>query len=133
MKIAKEKIEINLQREEVKKQVEALQGKLKLLGEEKVKISTEEAKQGKVFDLIEKTGERKHLNQIGENYANTLLRERKAYVLVQLKKGPNDEDIEEKVEINGNCIRTPEEDIKWEEEQRELEAQANKKGGKAAP
>jgi len=24
--------------------------------------------------------------------------------------------------VDGNCIRTPEEDIKWEEEQKELEA-----------
>jgi len=31
-------------------------------------------------------------------------------------KGPNDEDIEEKIVIDGACIRTPEEDIKWEEE-----------------
>jgi len=30
--------------------------------------------------------------------------------------------------IDGICIRTPEEDIKWEEEQKELEAMAGKKG-----
>ena len=93
----------------------------------------EEEVKPKVVDLIEKTGERKHLKGSGEAYANTLLRERKAYVLVKLVKGANDEDIEEKVVIDGACIRTPEEDIKWEEEQKELEALANKKGGKGAP
>lgn len=70
----------------------------------------------KVVDLIEKTGERKHLKGSGDAYANSLLRDRKAYVLVQLKKGSHDEDLEEKVVIDGSCIRTPEEDIKWEEE-----------------
>ena len=94
---------------------------------------TEEEAKVKIIDLSEKTGERKHLKASGDAYANTLLRERKAYVLVKLKKGINDEDIEEKVVIDGACIRTPEEDIKWEEEQRELEALANKKGGKGAP
>ena len=39
----------------------------------------------------------------------------------------------ENVVIDGACIRTPEEDIKWEEEQKELEALANKKGGKGGP
>jgi hypothetical protein len=95
-------------------------------------LTDEEAKP-KIVDLIEKTGERKHLKGSGEAYANTLLRERKSYVLVKLSKGANDEDIEEKVIIDGACIRTPEEDIKWEEEQKELEALANKKGGKGAP
>jgi hypothetical protein len=87
----------------------------------------------KIVDLIEKTGEKKNLRGNGEAYANTLLRERKAYVLVQMKKGEKEEDIEEKIVIDGACIRTPEEDIKWEEEQRELEALATKKGGKGAP
>jgi hypothetical protein len=61
------------------------------------------------------------------------LRERKAYVLAQIKKGENDEEIVENIVIDGACIRTPEEDIKWEEEQKEIEANAGKKGGKAAP
>ena len=34
------------------------------------------------------------------------------------------------IKINGAAIRTPDEDIKWEEEQKELEANAPK-GGKA--
>ena len=62
-----------------------------------------------------------------------MLRERKAYVLVKIRKGDHDEEIVENVVIDGACIRTPEEDIKWEEEQKELEAQANKKGGKGQP
>ena len=68
-----------------------------------------------------------------DQYANTFLRERKAYVLVKLTKGQNDEEVVEPVIIDGACIRTPEEDLKWEEEQRELEANANKKGGKNPP
>lgn len=85
-----------------------------------------------MVDLIEKTGERKHLKASGEEYANTLLRDRKAYVLVKVSKGENDEEVIQNIVIDGACIRTPEEDIKWEEEQRELEAMANKKGGKNA-
>ena len=68
-------------------------------------------------------------------YANELLSDRKAYVLIKLKKGENegDPDIEEKIVIDGACIRTPEEDSRWEEEQKESEANAGKKGGKAPP
>jgi hypothetical protein len=60
-----------------------------------------------------------------------LLRERKAYVLVKVSKGATDEDLIEGIVIDGACIRTPEEDIKWDEEQKELElaASKNKKGG----
>ena len=43
---------------------------------------------------------------------NELLRERKAYVLCHIKKGPADEDIVENIVIDGSCMRTPEEDIK---------------------
>ena len=70
-----------------------------------------------------------------DQYANGLLRERKAYVLAKISKGPTDEEVIDNIIIDGACIRTPEEDIKWEEEQKELEAQAaNKgKGGKGAP
>lgn len=84
----------------------------------------EEEARAKVVDLCEKTGERKHLKGSGDQYAHTLLRERKAYVLVQIKKGGanGEEELVENIVIDGACIRTPEEDIKWEEEQRELEA-----------
>ena len=67
-------------------------------------------------------------------YGHGLLRERKAYVLVKVTKGAADEEIIENIVIDGASIRTPEEDIKWEEEQKEIEAQAaNKKGGKGQP
>lgn len=80
------------------------------------------------MDLCEKTGERKHLKNSGDEYANTLLRERKLYVLSQIVKGENDEEKVQNIVIDGACIRTPEEDVKWEIEQKELEAQAAKKG-----
>ena len=53
--------------------------------------------------------------------------------MVKISKGASDEEVIENVVIDGACIRTPEEDIKWEEEQKELEANANKKGGKGPP
>lgn len=62
-----------------------------------------------------------------------LLRERKAYVLCHIKKGPNDEDILENIVIDGSSMRTPEEDVKWHAEQEELAAAAAKGGGKKAP
>ena len=49
-----------------------------------------------------------------------------------MKKNAEDENGEDEpalVSINGAAIRTPDEDIKWEEEQKELEANAPK-GGK---
>lgn len=49
-------------------------------------------------------------------YGNELLRERKAYVLCHIKKGPTDEDVVENIVIDGYCMRTPEEDAKWEQE-----------------
>ncbi len=97
------------------------------------KVLEEESKP-KVIDLCEKTGERKHMKGSADQYANGLLRERKAYVLTKISKGAADEEVIENIVIDGACIRTPEEDLKWEEEQKELEAQAaNKKGGKGAP
>ena len=59
-RVAREKAECNAQIEEIKKQVEALNGKLKLLAEQQAKILAEEGQQ-KVIDLLEKTGERKHM------------------------------------------------------------------------
>lgn len=64
---------------------------------------------------------------------NELLRERKAYVLCHIKKGAADEDIVENIVIDGSCMRTPEEDIKWQAEQEELAAAAAKGGKKAPP
>lgn len=98
-----------------------MNGKLKLLGEQMQKIQEEEGKP-KVVDLCEKTGERKHLKASADQYASSLLRERKAYVLSKIGKGAGDEEVIENIVIDGACIRTPEEDIRWEEEQKELEA-----------
>lgn len=61
------------------------------------------------------------------------LAERRCYHLVEIKP-PGDDGGEEEVKpitINGAAIRTPDEDITWEIEQKELEANAPKatKGG----
>ena len=95
-----------------------------------------EAEQDKVIELSEKGagGERKFMKNSLDEFATELLRERKAYVLGQVKKNENDEEVVEPITIDGACMRTPDEDIKWAEEQAELEALAAKGGkGKAAP
>jgi len=131
--VQREKGEVNAALEEVKKQVEALQAKLKLLAEQVVKIQEEESKP-KVIDLLEKEGTRKNMKASADQYASGLLRERKAYVLAKISKGTGDEEQIDNIVIDGACIRTPEEDIKWEVEQKERDAQAaNAKGGKGAP
>lgn len=69
------------------------------------------------------------------DFANTILAERRCYIFVEMKKNEDDPNAEEEpkmISINGAAIRTPAEDIKWEEEQKELEANAPK-GGKAPP
>lgn len=80
------------------------------------------------MELCERTGERKYLKGALEQNATELLRERKAYVLCQVKRNDADEEVAENIVIDGACIRTPDEDAKWAEEQAELEA-ANAKGG----
>ena len=70
----------------------------------------------KVLDLTEKTGERKNMKGYEGQYATEVLRERKAYVLSKIVKGENEEEEIVNVVIDGACMRTPEEDIKWEEE-----------------
>ena len=56
--------------------------------------------------------------------------DRKCYQFVEIVLNPeSNEDEPKPITINGAAIRTPDEDIKWEEEQRELEANAPK-GGK---
>jgi hypothetical protein len=93
-----------------------------------------ESKRLKVLDLVEKaTSERKFLKKGSREFANTILGERRHYSLVELKKNPEDEAAEEEpvpIKMNGAAVRTPEEDKKWEEEQKELEANPPK-GGKA--
>ena len=62
-----------------------------------------------------------------------MLGERKAYVFGEIKEdGEGGEEEFVPIKINGAACRTPAEDIKWEEEQKELEANAPK-GGKAPP
>ncbi len=98
-----------------------------------VKIQEEENKP-KLIDLCEKEGGRKNMKASADQYATSLLRERKAYVLAKISKGAGDEEQIDNIVIDGACIRTPEEDLRWEDDQKELEAQAaNKKGGKGVP
>jgi hypothetical protein len=92
----------------------------------------EDEKTEKMLDLRTKQDERKFLRNALEERADGLLGPKKAYVLVKLKKNENDEDVHEDIVIDGACIRTPDEDIKWEIQQEELAAQVAK-GGKKAP
>ena len=87
----------------------------------------------KNIELLEKTGERKHMRGSLDLVATELLRDRKAYVLCQVVRNEQDEEETKNIVIDGACMRTPEEDIKWAEEQAELEAAAAKGGKKAAP
>lgn len=93
-----------------------------------------EKQRAKKTDLVEKASdERKWLAKGAREYANTVLGERKCYKFVEIKKNPEDDNADEEphmIKIDGKAIRTPDEDIKWEEEQKELEAAAPK-GGKA--
>ena len=91
------------------------------------------AEKPKFLELCEKTGERKHMRGSLDLNASEMLRERKAYVLCHIIKNENDEDVTENIVIDGACMRTPEEDIKWAEEQAELEAVAAKGAKKAPP
>lgn len=59
-----------------------------------------------------------------------MLGERKCYKFCEIKKNEAEEEEPSMISINGAACRTPAEDIKWEEEQKELEANAPK-GGKA--
>lgn len=123
--------------DEVKVHIDAYLKKVALCQENCAKVTADsEAK--KVVELVEKTGERKHLNNSLDEQANTLLRERKAYVFAQIKRGGahgEGDEIVENVVVDGACIRTPEEDITWAAKQLELEAEAakgTKKGGPPA-
>jgi hypothetical protein len=92
----------------------------------------EESKQPRLIELLEKEGDRKFMRNSLQKYGNEMLRERKAYVLCHIKKGPSDEDLVENIVIDGYCMRTPEEDVKWEQEQKEKEELAAK-GAKKGP
>jgi hypothetical protein len=51
-------------------------------------------------------------NALGDR-AEDMFGAKKAYVLIKIRKDEKDEEICEEVVIDGACIRTPEEDIKW--------------------
>ena len=86
-----------------------------------------------MLELTERTGERKHVRGSLDLSATEILCERKAYVLCQVIRNEADEEVTEKIAIDGACMRTPEEDIAWAEEQAELEAAAAKGSKKAPP
>lgn len=86
-----------------------------------------------MLELTEKAGDRKHVRGSLDLCATEILCERKAYVLCQVLRNEQDEEYTEKIQVDGSCMRTPEEDIKWAEEQAELEAAAAKGGKKAPP
>ena len=106
---------------------------MKLAQEEREKAKNEE-KRKKLLDLLQKdSADRKYLKEGSSEYANTVLGERKAYVFGEIKEDPDGGDEEfVPIKINGAACRTPDEDIKWEEEESAREAAAPK-GGKAAP
>lgn len=74
----------------------------------------EEEKAEKQLDLRTKTDDSKFLRNALEERADAILGPRKAYVLVKIRKNESDEDCSEDIVIDGACIRTPDEDIKWE-------------------
>ena len=74
----------------------------------------EDEKTEKVLDLRTKEHECKYLRNAIEERADSILGPKKAYVLVKVKKAENDEDVLEDIVVDGACIRTPDEDVKWE-------------------
>jgi hypothetical protein len=107
--------------------------KLQLCISEKERQDGEE-KRKKTTDLVEKASQdRKFLKGGSREYADTVLGPKRCYNFVELKHAPEEQGDDQilPITINGKAIRTPDEDIKWEEEQKELEANAPK-GGKAA-
>ena len=106
---------------------------MKLAQEEKEKTKQEE-KRKKVLDLLQRDSqERKYLKEGSQEYANSTLGERKAFVFGEIKEDPENNGEEEfkAIEINGAACRTPDEDITWEAEAATREAAAPK-GGKGA-
>jgi len=120
--------------ETMKAKIEQYSGKVKLCIEERDRQDGEEARK-KHIDLQEKSsGDRKFLKEGSKDYGNDTLAERRCYVFVEIKPPKEGEDEEQAVmvSINGAAIRTPDEDIVWEAEQKELEANAPKDKGKPA-
>lgn len=113
----REKAELQKQLEELRALICAYQGKVKLCQENAVKVSRE-ADVSKVCELMERTGERKYMNNSAEEPAHSILRERKAYTFAQVVKGGEDGEEQQcvPIEIDGACIRTPDEDLVWAEQ-----------------
>ena len=93
----------------------------------------EQAEVPKNIELCETGGDRKFMRGSLDLCAKDTLTERKAYVLCHVLRNETDEEYTENIVIDGACMRTPEEDIKWAEEQAELEAAAAKGGQKPPP
>lgn len=102
------------------------------LCEEQIVKTAEESTKERVVELCERSGDRKYMKASADQMATTLLGERKAYVLTEVRKGEDQEEYTENIVIDGACMRTPEEDLTWADEQAEMEAQAAK-GGKGKP
>ena len=131
MKVEREKSEINAELQELRNMMKAFDEKAALCETNKT-MQLEQAEVPKNIELNERTGERKHMRGSLDIVASELLRERKAYVLCQVLRNEQDEEYTQDIVVDGACMRTPEEDIKWAEEQAELEAMAAKAGGKKA-
>lgn len=134
-KLERQKAEVNKELEELRKYTSQLQEKVKLIAQN-TEIVNKEALVPKTLDLVDRADStRKNLNGQGEAYGNEILGDRKIYTLVEIKKavpegGQQEEEIAKPIEIDGHCMRTPSEDLVWEEEQKELEAAAAKKAPK---
>lgn len=117
-KLEREKAEIKEKIEATKQKIEQYNGKVKLAQEEREKVRNEE-KRKKVLDVQQKdSAERKFLKEGSREYASTVLGERKAFVFGEIKEdaeGGEEEFVA--IKINGAACRTPDEDIKWEEEE----------------
>ena len=83
----------------------------------------------KQLDLRAKTEERKFLKNALEERADNVLAPRRAYILVNVRKNENDDEICEDIAIDGACMRTPDEDIIWEQTKKEV-VDTNIKGKK---
>lgn len=132
MKVEREKTEINTELETLRNTMKAFEEKSALCETQKAH-QTEQADVPKVVELNERGGDRKHMRGCLDLNATEKLAERKAYVLCKVLRNEQDEEYTENIVIDGACMRTPEEDIKWAEEQAELEAAAAKGGKKAPP
>ena len=90
----KEKAEINTQLEEIRGTIKAYEDKVRLCVEQTAKVAAE-AELEKVIELSERGigGERKFMKNSLDEFASELLRERKCYVLGQVKKNEQDEEV----------------------------------------